>query len=211
VQTNSLQVLIPSLLPLASVTSIGQIDYGAHFGGALSGAIVAAVLLKAWPQTQRIPQLRTIAAGVSMIGALLFAAGTAIAIGNFSKYHVQLIPAAEIPQNGAVDQARAATLVKQYPGDPRSHLYLGLALNAAKDNAAAERELRASLAAVQAHSVLFEPRLELIIRGALALVLAEQSRGNEAKEVSRPVCSASAGDNRTERILTLLVDQHLCD
>jgi rhomboid protease GluP len=210
-QTNSLQVLIPSLLPLASATSIGHIDYGAHFGGALSGALAAAVLLKFWPATQRIPQLWTVAAGVSIVGALLFVISAAIAVGNFSKYSVKLIPPAEMPTNAAEGETRAAALVARYPGDPRSHLYLGLALDATKDVAGAERKLRAALASAQALSAMFEPQLELNVRGVLAAFLMDQGRANEAKEVAHSVCAAPAGEKGIESMLKILVDQHLCD
>jgi membrane associated rhomboid family serine protease len=44
-QVASARVLVPSLLPVFSTSSV-HIDYGAHFGGALSGALVAAFLLK---------------------------------------------------------------------------------------------------------------------------------------------------------------------
>ena len=79
-QISSLGVLIPSLLPLFSV-SADQMDYGAHFGGALSGTAVAGLLLISWPQTERIPQLQKVAAAVSIIGTILFMASAA-AVGS---------------------------------------------------------------------------------------------------------------------------------
>lgn len=82
-QVNSLRILIPSLLPLFSSTSIGHIDYGAHFGGALSGAAMAALLLKHWPQTARLPQLRPVAIGIAASGGILFAASAGIAIAKY--------------------------------------------------------------------------------------------------------------------------------
>ena len=63
-QINSMRFLIPALFPLFSSASTEHIDYGAHAGGALSGAVLAAVLLKFWPPTERIPQLRKVAAGI---------------------------------------------------------------------------------------------------------------------------------------------------
>jgi membrane associated rhomboid family serine protease len=96
-QVNSLRILIPSLLPLFS-TSVGHIDYGAHFGGALSGAAMAALLLKHWPQTARLPQLRRVAIGIAAGGGILFAASAGFAIAKYSKYDVTLIPHAELGQ-----------------------------------------------------------------------------------------------------------------
>jgi membrane associated rhomboid family serine protease len=86
-QISSLGVLIPSFLPLFSA-SADQIDYGAHFGGGLSGAAVAALLLRSWPQTERIPQLRKVAAAVSIIGAILFMVSAVIVVVRFPKYQV---------------------------------------------------------------------------------------------------------------------------
>jgi len=96
-QVNSLRILIPSLLPLFSSTSIGHIDYGAHFGGALSGAAMAALLLKHWPQTARVPQLRRVAIGIAAGGVILFAASAGIVIAKYSKYDVTLMPRGELP------------------------------------------------------------------------------------------------------------------
>jgi hypothetical protein len=66
-QVNSMRILIPSLLPIFSSSSVGHIDYGAHFGGAIAGAAAAALLLKFWPKTARIPQARTVAAGIAIV------------------------------------------------------------------------------------------------------------------------------------------------
>jgi rhomboid protease GluP len=120
-QVNSLRVLIPSLLPLFSSTSISHIDYGAHFGGALSGAAMAALLLKHWPQTARLPQLRRVAIGIAAGGGILFAASAGLAIAKYSKYDLTRIPRAELPKTAADRQALAAGLTARYQGDPRSH------------------------------------------------------------------------------------------
>jgi len=82
--------------PLSPNPSDGHIDYGAHFGGALSGAAMAALLLKHWPQTARLPQLRPVAIGIAASGGILFAASAGIAIAKYSKY--TFTPRAELPQ-----------------------------------------------------------------------------------------------------------------
>jgi len=84
-QVNSARVLVPSLLPLFSTSNV-HIDYGAHFGGALSGAVVGAFLLKFWPKTECIPQLRKVAAVTSVVGAFLFVASACIVIANYQTY-----------------------------------------------------------------------------------------------------------------------------
>ena len=85
-QFNSLRILIPSLLPFLQTSSVEHIDYGAHIGGTLSGAALALVLLKCWPEGARIPQFRKAAAGVSVVGALLFVASGGLALANYPKF-----------------------------------------------------------------------------------------------------------------------------
>jgi hypothetical protein len=46
IQLRSLQVLIRSLLPLATTATSGHVDYGAHFGRALSSGWLALLMLK---------------------------------------------------------------------------------------------------------------------------------------------------------------------
>lgn len=209
-QINSMRFLIPSLFPLFSSASTEHIDYGAHVGGALSGAMLAGVLLKFWPPTERIPQLRKVAAGISIAGAILFVASAGIAVANYPKYDIAVIPNAELPKSAADRRARAADLAKRYPDDPRSHLFLGDALDAAKDNAGAERELRLALSTAQAHPVIFAPQVE-VSRAVLGLFLAQQGKRDEAKDIAGPACSSLAGKKGAEKLLQLLTDQHLCD
>ena len=51
------QTLIPSLLPLATAKSGMRIDYADHFGGAVGGAIMGFLLLRAWQEDQAKPVL----------------------------------------------------------------------------------------------------------------------------------------------------------
>jgi rhomboid protease GluP len=209
-QVNSLQVLIPSLLPLFSAPSLGHIDYGAHFGGALSGAALAAVLLKFWPQTERFPRLRAAAAAVSILGAILFVASAGIAAGNYPRYNVTLIPSAQIPATDADRLARAAALVAQYPGDPRSHFFFAQALATRGDNVGAERELRTALTAAPPFTLLYGPKLERGIRAFLAAVLLEQGKRDDANEIARPVCAVPAGDANIDNVRKMLTSYHIC-
>lgn len=119
-QINSARILIPSLFPFLSASS-QHIDYGAHFGGALSGALVAVFLLKFWPETERIPQLRKVAATVSVVGALLFVASASIVIANYSSYRAALtqpLPAIIPRQNPSPSQSHPLPLETQSNGFP---------------------------------------------------------------------------------------------
>jgi membrane associated rhomboid family serine protease len=106
-QVDSARVLVPSLLPVFSTSSV-HIDYGAHFEGALSGALVAAFLLKFWPETERIPQLQKVAAAISIVGAILFVASACVVIVNYPTYRAaaaQRLPAV-IPRQKPVPSAQ---------------------------------------------------------------------------------------------------------
>lgn len=85
-QFNSLRILVPSLLPILQASSVERIDYGAHIGGALSGAALALVLLKHWPEGARVPQLRKLAAAISAVGALLFVASGGLTAVTYPKF-----------------------------------------------------------------------------------------------------------------------------
>jgi rhomboid protease GluP len=211
IQVSSIQVLIPSLLPLASTSAVGQIDYGAHFGGAIAGALLAAILLKAWPQTEPLPRLRWLSAGILYLGVVLFAGSAGFAVINYPKYDVALIPPAEMPKTAADQQAQGASLVARYPKDPRSHLFLGQSLAASHDNAGAERELRTALAGAQAHPTMFGPQLEPISRGILAALLLDEGKRDEAKTIAQPLCAAPPGGQAVTNLRKLVHDQHLCE
>jgi hypothetical protein len=154
--------------------------------------------------------MRKVAAGVAIIGAILFVGSAGIAAADYPKYNVAIIPQAELPKTASDIQARAASLAARYPNDPRSHLLLGQALDASSDKAGAERELRLALANAQAHAAVFGTQLELVLRGTLALFLAEQGKQDEAKDVARLTCMAPAQDKGLDRILKMLAAQRLC-
>ena len=131
-QIYSLRTLIPSLLPLFSSNSGIHIDYGAHVGGALSGAVLAAVFLLHWPNTDRIPQLRTVAASIAIVGTVLFAASAGIVIDRFSLSNVASVapanpsvPPTRLPvQTGTATDGRAAYL-RGYPTNGQLDRSLG--------------------------------------------------------------------------------------
>jgi len=209
-QANSLRILIPSLLPSFSTHAGMHIDYGAHLGGTLAGAALAFALLRSWPETAFIPQRRRAAALIATAAITLFVGSAGMAIANYPRYDAAIIPQNELPKTAAEFQERSATLVARYPDDPRSHLYRGEALAAAKDDAGAERELRLALTTAETHSALFGKQQALMIRGVLAIFLAEHDRQDEAKTLGRETCLASE-DVAMRKFVAMLTAQHLCD
>jgi rhomboid protease GluP len=209
-QLNSLRILIPALLPSFSKSTGVHIDYGAHFGGALAGAALAFVLLKSWPEGASIPQRRRAAAIITGAGIMLFVGSAGMAVANYPKYDVALIPQSELPKTAAESREHAASLAASYPDDPRSHLYLGHALAEAKDYTGAERELRLALTTAEAHPAVVGAQQALISRGVLALFLTEQGRQDEAKTIARQTCLASE-DAGITTFVKMLTAQHLCE
>jgi rhomboid protease GluP len=190
-QMAAIYVLLPSLLPLASVLKGQRVDYAAHFGGAIVGAALAFVLLKIWPHDEPHPRWRGVAAAVALAGLVAFAYPVLPTIRGYpvAVLRAELIPETQIPQSDELAKARSAELVERYPRDPRGRMIRAGVLLAAKDAAGAERELRAGLAEEQLWRTLFMPDLAMALRTSLALVLA-QDRIDEAKAVARPVCEA---------------------
>lgn len=73
-QMRMAQTIVPALLPVFPGSGGGTIDYFAHAGGATGGALVAAMLLAAWPRERAEPPL-------AWAGAIAGAAYFAIAAG----------------------------------------------------------------------------------------------------------------------------------
>ncbi len=208
-QLQSARILIPSLLPLAT----GQIDYGAHLGGALGGTLAMLFLLKTWPSASRLPRFNGLAAGIAAIGIVLVGASLVEVGRHFpeTQSRIALIPPNQVPKTQAEWQARASDLVELYPQDPRAHTYRGVNLAQAKDYAGAERELRLALTQAENLHSFFQPKFENGIRAALALVLSEENRWSEGKDIVLPACQAQSADRPPEELQKLLFNQHLCN
>ena len=190
-QMAAIYVLLPSLLPLASVFKGQRVDYAAHFGGAIAGAALAFVLLKIWPHDEPHPRWRGVAAVAALAGLVAFAYPALPAIRGYpvAVLGAALIPQAELPQSDAAAKVQSAELVARYPRDPRGHLMRARILLETQDVAGAERELRAGLAERRALADIVQPDLAVALRTTLALMLASD-RMEEAKAVARPVCDA---------------------
>jgi rhomboid protease GluP len=212
VQMRSLQVLIPSLLPLAASATTNRIDYGAHLGGALTGAVVGVVLLKTWRDADRLPRFHPLARGITVLGGALFLASVMAVAAHYSAYKAaaMLMPDDQIPAFAAAPPERTAELVARYPKDPRAHMLHGAALARAHDFAGGERELRIALQQAAVLRPLFPPRFDNIVRSLLAAVLQEDGKQSEAKAVARVVCQAPPDEQPGSALLKALFDTHLC-
>jgi Uncharacterized membrane protein (homolog of Drosophila rhomboid) len=220
IQMTTLQVLIPSLLPLA-VSRTGQhVDFAAHLGGALSGALVGLIMLKTWSPTKARPPFLPVATALCVAGALAFALSFVPLIRNYRAYTPDklnqldkltalLIPDEQIPKSDTEIETKAAELVARYPRDPRARLYQASVLIDRNDLTGAERELRTGLAEKEILTTRFNPELEARMKGILALVLHDRNQRTEAQTLARPAC-----DMKNENIAPLremLIKAQLCE
>jgi membrane associated rhomboid family serine protease len=93
-QGRALRLLIPSLLPLQTGAAALRVDYAAHAGGAMAGALIGFALLRCWPRGRLVaPGLRLARV---LAGLLLLAlAGSLAAVAWRFPLHagvVRLIP-----------------------------------------------------------------------------------------------------------------------
>lgn len=207
-RSNAVYVLIPSLLPLANaLQSHGKVDYAAHAGGAIGGAVMGLVVLAIWPRSEPTPQLKPIAVAIGLAGILALAYPVmsipqAYQAANFT---TQLIPDAQYPKNAAEMRARAPQLIAQYPHDPRPRFTRAAALLDASDFAGAESQARAGLAEENLWRSILPPQVGNGLRTFLAIAV-NRDRPAEALATARPVCAAL----RDGPMRKMLDDRRLC-
>jgi hypothetical protein len=84
-------------------------------------------------------------------------------------------------------------------------------LVAARDEAAAEQELRIALQQAENMRFLFGPRLEMATRAMLAAVLFDNGKRDEANATARPLCQAQSDGKLPASLHKLLADGHFCE
>lgn len=188
---NAIYVLIPSLLPLTDVAKGEKVDYAAHFGGAVGGAIIGFLLLKIWQDQDTTPRFARYAMAVGFAGLIAFAYPIVPLVDKYPTmaFAGQMIPADKAPSSTAAFNAQLATLSASYPRDPRVHLAAASKLLDAHDLAGAEQEARLGLAEEAIWRPLFKEATRWSLRTILALAIAEKDP-QQAKQIARPVCDA---------------------
>jgi rhomboid protease GluP len=211
IRTTSLQILIPSLLPLAVSRTGEHIDFAGHIGGALSGAIVGLVMLKTWRPSKPRPSFMPVATALCVAGALALALAFLPLMRDYHTHALdsRLIPDELLPKSGTEVAEKAANLVARYPHDPRARMFKAGALMELNDLPGAERELRKGLAEEEILATKFEPGLQARMKAMLALVLGQLNRPVEAKALAQPICGMTT--EALAGIRNLLVKAHLCE
>lgn len=190
-QMLSLQLLVPSLIPIATSRTGGRIDFAAHLGGALAGGAVGWLLMRVWSRRDAVPPAVRPVAVVSVLAAVAVAASVGLAAGNREDFLLEmaLIPSKEVPGMTREGAKRAKELVERYPRDPRARLFAATVAMEAYDLPAAERELRAAIAEKDILERFFSgSELSLVLHEELGQVLVEQGRQEEARAVVAPFC-----------------------
>ncbi|GHG86275.1 rhomboid family intramembrane serine protease [Comamonas sp. JC664] len=205
-QVMSIQMLLPSLMPVAMTRTGGAIDFAAHLGGALAGGAVGLVLAQVWSRKEPEPPARRplLVLGWVALAALLLSVGSAWRYRQTFELELALIPAETLPVTPEDGMRRAEDLLSRYPRDPRARLFHALALADAGKLSDAEAELRGALAEEAILENFFRgSRLSLLLHEELASVLARQGREREARAVIAPFCTPDE-DGRLSPNLTRL-------
>jgi rhomboid protease GluP len=190
IQQGMTQMLVPALLPVVSRTMSGAtIDYGAHIGGAVTGALVSAALFGLWKDRSALP-VPMLARAIAVAGVVALAFGFTKAPPLYAEFGLvgHLIPNEQMPKDTADGAKRSEALVAKYPRDPRSHWLRAIAYESRGDLAKAKDELKQSLTEEQILRKFFKPDLEIELRAALARLLLDERNPAEARSVVRPVC-----------------------
>jgi rhomboid protease GluP len=190
-QKTAIQVLIPSLLPLTGAATGAHVDYGAHFAGAIAGVVLGGVLLALWRAEMEKPPLQAVAGGVAVLA--IVALGWS-AVANARQYHVfalgkNLIPESQLAGNVDALVARAPALVKEFPHDPRSHLYAAIADARVNDLKGAEAEVRTALSEQDMLRYMLKPAFKTHLEAYLALILSDEKRPDDARDMARSGCA----------------------
>lgn len=194
-QMSLLQMGIPALLPLFM-----GVDYAAHLGGALTGALLGLLLLRTWPRSEPLPKFRRLALLLNIAGLAALTHGAVRLAQTHHDYtgvatartlYKNLIPDADLPNTDADMTARAEKLAADYPHDPRAHLANALRLANTGDPTGAAANLRLGLAETEILQTFFSDRqLETVMRALLAEILQTQNQPEAAREAAAPVCTA---------------------
>jgi len=186
------QILVPSLLPLAAHGG-GKVDFGAHLGGAVTGAVAGGLVLLIWARNAERPRGAWLAAAVAGLGLAAtgyglirvaadhddyrkFFAGAAL-VANNPELLKDLVPNEELPGAGEELPATVARLQPKYPRDPRVQFWAGAIAFDAGDLTEARRLFEGALAAADLRALLADDT-ELLVRTRYLLGMTHEREDN---------------------------------
>ena len=206
VQAYLLSSLVVNVLPVISSHTSGPVDYYAHFGGAVGGFVIGFALFKSWKGNERFVEFQVGSYFMASVFFALFAYSVCMVVQNYgskSQALSKFIPDAQLPRTDAQWDAQIATLLAQYPDDPRPYFIKGGQLEKVGQYVAAEKELRLALVKVDDGTGLYS-RLDDPIRYFLITVLVKENHRDEALQLAHDLCSNSNTDPKYIRSLKQL-------
>ncbi|HEY1630689.1 MAG TPA: rhomboid family intramembrane serine protease [Rhizomicrobium sp.] len=200
-------IALPSLLPALTV-SVDHVDYSAHAGGALAGAMAAMILRIFW--TDGAPQPEHQGAGLGLTGVALALSCFALLQTSQPAMLPGLIPESAMPDGNEAAVAQSGELVARYGRDPRAHYFRAIYYLKREDLPDAEDQLRTALDGARKMADAMPEQFELSVRLTLAIVLTAKGQQSEAARVMRPACDFAKANARDEKGLTYLQGQGIC-
>jgi rhomboid protease GluP len=192
VQMQLIRVLVPSLLPLAT-----GVDYACHFGGAIAGSMAGAFLMARWPKDSPHPRLGPLARVLAVVALVTFLGSSLMSFRNYEDYDIArfLIPDTVSPDSYAAGMAQAEALVRDYPRDPRGHLYRAMGFADRRMHELAVAEMRVALQEKVILQTQFRPEFEQILHTYLAAILIDMGKIDEAKLEVAGICDHPLSDD----------------
>ncbi len=203
----SLRLAVPALGPLLWGAA-SNVDYHAHFGGALGGAAIGFGILVLWDGDSFRPGLSRTAAALATFGLLCAGVSASFAAAGMPHYAEVSAQAPTIRElRGAVKDIVnvGPDLAQRYPQDARAHFLAALGYVKDRQGVAAEEELRETI------RLTSEPKLRplnLAAKYYLAFVLAQRGLRREPAELAEEVCADPEADRRLRAQLKKV---KLCD
>jgi hypothetical protein len=187
----ALFLLVPALLPLFLGVR-DHVDYHAHLGGALVGAVIALGLIVTWNGDSFRPRGAVLSARIAMglgVAAMAACLGIVPRYGEEAAIAKTLMPEALAARPMEDLGGRSAELLRQYPDDPRASLIRAVSFIQASQPQLAEALLRKTIAMDWPARPYAAPYVRARARAVLALVLAIERRTVEASALAREVCA----------------------
>jgi len=189
------RTLIPAILPayISASANHGHVDYGAHMGGAMAGAVAAVLLNITWNSKIRRPGLARPALVTCCIFGVAVSGSFAMAAYRAPAYTVEksgLIPESQLRGDVREAAGKASDWIVKYPQDPRGYYYRGLNLLNNRDVPGAAEQLRRAISIYSANQENFTPAFGHQLKLILAVVIQAEGNMEAAGAMGRDSCDA---------------------
>jgi hypothetical protein len=187
----SIGVLIPSMLPFLNFHTGMTIDYGAHAGGAIGGALIGAGLLVTWPRGKSMPGGRWTSVVAIIVGAGGLLSGVTALTESYA-YRQILAKDFEVQRLWLAATKGADEFTFAYPKDPRSHIAYATYLLDNGKFVDAEAEARLALEQRVVLDKILPPIFRAEAVSELAIAQSREGRKDEALTTAEPICETKS-------------------